>query len=103
MCKCDKNLIKRFGFGTKQVYENQILLKAPSWSEKDFISVDKCLKDEILKIWSAGITTTGCCCGHNHSKPFINVEIGHERFMRKLGYKYKTNIHGVKCFAPHSV
>lgn len=29
------------------------------------VCVDACIADEIKALWSAGIWTGGCCCGHN--------------------------------------
>ena len=40
---------------------------------KEYLWVDKCLADEIKYLWSKGITTTGCCCGHNFKRPYIGV------------------------------
>lgn len=31
---------------------------------KEQVTVDSCLKEEILDLWNIGIITTGCCCGH---------------------------------------
>lgn len=37
------------------------------------ICVDTCIADEVLDLWAKGITTTGCCCGHNKVQPYIGV------------------------------
>lgn len=78
-------------------YDNQVELPRPvhmpSTSGVDTICVDKCLKDEILYLWSLGITTTGCCCGHNRGEqyPFIGVAFTDIQKMKELGYKVQPN------------
>ena len=64
-----------------------ISLEAPHWSSKEYISVDKCLKDEILYLWGRGIITGGCCCGHSILPPTIAVEEEFIPKMLELGYK----------------
>ena len=67
-------------------YGNQVTLKAPSWSGKDTICVDVCLKDEVLDLWRRGIKTTGCCCGHNKAPPYIGVYDDDIQKMKGMGY-----------------
>ena len=38
------------------------------------ICVDRCLMDEVMSLWDAGIRTYGCCCGHNKVDAYINVD-----------------------------
>lgn len=74
--KCPVNFIK-FNSPTvldKSDYKNQI-------------SIDECLKNEILYLWSKGVKTTGCCCGHNSYDGFISVTEDCYDMMYKLGYK----------------
>ena len=52
MCECSSDV-------KIQEYKNQITLE---YNDK-YISVDKCLEDEIKHLWSLGIETTGCCYG----------------------------------------
>lgn len=83
MCNC-----KNIEIGS---YDNQVELKAPEWSSKDTICVDTCLKDEILELWSIGIRTTGCCCGHNKIEGFIGVFDEDIPKMKELGYQVQYN------------
>lgn len=54
--------------------------------EPKTVAVDKCLLPEILKLWEAGIKTTGCCCGHGRNQPFIGVREEYIPQMKDLGY-----------------
>lgn len=84
-------------------YKNQVILDAPDWSRHKVIGVDACLKDEILTLWSAGIHTTGSCCGHNILKGMINVTEAHHSKMIELGYTHYTNAFEVLCYNPKSI
>lgn len=53
---------------------------------KDSIQVDECIADEIEELWSKGIKTCGCCCGHGFSLGFIQVVDDCIEQMEKLGY-----------------
>lgn len=55
------------------------------------VSIDKCLLPEVLRLWEMGIKTTGCCCGHGRSKPFISVAFEDIQKMKELGYKVQYN------------
>lgn len=50
-----------------------VRLAVPSWAigsnGNDEILVDKCIADQILCLWGAGIWTTCSCCGHNGEAP----------------------------------
>jgi hypothetical protein len=73
-------------------YGNQVeLSRPPHMPGERNICVDVCLKDEILNLWSLGITTTGCCCGHKKVPPFIGVEDVDIPRMKELGYKVQFN------------
>lgn len=88
MCDCKiKDLSQNLG--TKQMKR----LKLPSLMSKHltYILVDKCLADEIKYLWSKGITTTGCCCGHNFKCPYIGVTDTSSDKMKELGYKVQYN------------
>ena len=77
---------------------------------KDEVFVDACLADEILKLWSNGIRTTGCCCGHGseHISSFIMVQEEDIEKMEKLGYQHRimkyidSNEFRNDCFIPKS-
>ena len=80
-------------------YKNQILL----WPTASILkirttqglnpelAVDKCIAPEIEYLWSLGIETTGCCCGHNKHNPYIGVEDVFIPKMKELGYKVQHN------------
>ncbi len=55
------------------------------------VSVDKCLLPELITLWELGIRTTGCCCGHGKSEPYIGVRFEDIEKMKELGYKVFSN------------
>ena len=61
------------------------------YAEATTVSIDKCLLPEILNLWEMGIKTTGCCCGHGKSEPFISVDFDDIQKMKDLGYKVQYN------------
>lgn len=79
-------------------YSNQVELPSP-WNSKS-ICVDKCLEEEIKFLWSKGIITTGCCCGHNKVEPMINVSESSEDKMIGLGYNFTISQFETKSFVP---
>jgi hypothetical protein len=90
MCKCIN-----IEAGT---YENQVELPRPDHmigqtygSASDTICVDSCLSGEIQLLWELGISTTGCCCGHNYLPPFIGVIDEDIPKMKELGYAVQPN------------
>lgn len=93
MCDC-----KDIEIGT---YDNQVTLK--NWWNLEYVSIDTCLREEILHLWSKKVRTTGCCCGHNKSKPYINVNGESAIIMINLGYEYWVNEHRVMCFKPKTI
>lgn len=93
MCNCENVKIGS--------YDNQVTLN--SWWNNGQISIDKCLVNEILFLWSNKIQTTGCCCGHNKVKPMINVIESDHKNMVKLGYKFSINQFGTNCYKPKSI
>jgi len=80
-------------------YDNQVILPRPRCminrtegsSNPDTICIDKCIVEEIKYLWSLGIRTTGCCCGHNMMGGYIGVIEKDIEFMKKLGYKVAIN------------
>jgi hypothetical protein len=90
MCNC-----KNIEIGS---YDNQDWLI--NWWNFKKIYIDKCLITEMYFLWSKKIRTTGCCCGHNKKKPYINViESDHEK-MVNLNYENWTNEFNVICYKP---
>ena len=54
---------------------------------------------EIKKLWSHGIRTRGCCCGHSRCLGFIQVSDEDISKMEELGYChyiYEDNFGGVE-------
>lgn len=81
-------------------YDNQVELARPAHmsgrkegSASDTICIDKCLQQEIERLWQLGIRTTGCCCGHNQPAipSFIGVIEEDIQRMKELGYKVCFN------------
>lgn len=66
------------------------------------IEIDNCLVEEIKDLWSKGVHTTGCCCGHkdNRLKPYIGVQNTDIQKMLDLGYKMFINEFGSVEFTP---
>ena len=83
MCSC-----KNIDIGT---YDNQVELTPPSWSSKKVICVDACLESEIKYLWSKGVITGGCCCGHNKINGCIDVYEESVQLMKDLGYEVQFN------------
>ncbi len=79
-------------------YDNQIMVDRPKCmigraegSSNSKICLDKCIAEEVQYLWSLGIRTTGCCCGHNIQGGYIGVIEEDIEFMKKLGYKVYFN------------
>lgn len=58
---------------------------------REYVSIDLCLVEEIKYLWSLGIVTTGCCCGHNTLPPYIGVDDSFIPKMKELGYNVQPN------------
>ena len=92
-------LCKDVGFGTYNCAYNIMLpylVKDPTEPEAapqpKTVAVDKCLLPEILRLWEAGIKTTGCCCGHGQANmAFIGVRPEYIDRMKEMGYKVFFN------------
>lgn len=85
-----------------QNYECEIILNkcdSNGMLNKPSICIDKCLKDEILWLWSKGIKTLGCCCGNHYNDNIGIPTIVTEDYdvMKQLGYEnlYYKNINPV--------
>lgn len=81
-------------------YDNQVVLtpppgllryNAPGQAVRETVAVDSCLAREVELLWSRGIETTGCCCGHNKARPFIGVAFSDIPAMKELGYRVQKN------------
>lgn len=77
-------------------YDNQVELPRPPHmpapaNAATTICIDACLEDEIQALWQRGITTTGCCCGHNRLPGYIGVIDADIPIMKALGYRVRPN------------
>jgi hypothetical protein len=80
-------------------YANQVELVPPphmaafkkTQGGSEIICVDKCVAEEIKYLWSLGITTTGCCCGHNKLYGYIGVIESDIERMMEMGYRVAFN------------
>lgn len=79
-------------------YANQVEINRPSHmvgrtegSKSSMICIDRCILEEIKYLWSLGISTTGCCCGHNVLEPYVGVIESDIPKMKKLGYEVLFN------------
>lgn len=55
------------------------------------VCIDACIVDEVKELWDKGITTTGCCCGHNKVDGYIGVIDSDIPKMKNMGYKVQYN------------
>lgn len=78
MCDC-----KNIDLGT---YEAAVDIWPP-WESKKFISVDVCIIEEVIFLWSKGVVTTNSCCGHNKVQGSVCVSDDSIPIMQKLGYE----------------
>ena len=90
MCNC-----KDIKMGS---YDNQIMVDRPKCmlgrtegTRSNKICLDKCIAEEVQYLWSLGIRTTGCCCGHNIQEGYIGVIDKDILIMKKVGYKIHFN------------
>lgn len=92
MCNCI-NIIP----GNKECYAQMITIEIPKHMESyknrrvknglpSTICIDPCIIDEMKMLWSKGIITYGCCCGHNILESMVNVDDNNIEQMLKMGY-----------------
>jgi len=87
--------------------KESVVLKVPdnlcityNWNKnkrKKLVAVDACIADEIKYLWSKGVITYGCCCGHGKEDPICLVNKECEGVLKKLGYEYSYNSE-LSCF-----
>lgn len=101
--------IEHYNCKTQILHPPKHFIKYNSSEEyKEMISVDACLVDEIENLWSKGIRTTGCCCGHGTMLGFIQVVQEDIPKMEQMGYVhyiYENEFGGSKrkdAFIPKS-
>lgn len=81
-------------------YTNQIWVHAPVHMLKENgYCLDRCIAEEVMRLWMMGIKTTGCCCGHNKVQPYIGVEESDVTKMILMGYKRIDDLN----FEPKSI
>lgn len=94
MCNCKPEVLP-------SNYKNQVTLNVPDTvslrrntpegEPRTIVCIDRCLEQEIKHLWSIGIATTGCCCGHNVCQSYIGVEDRFIQTMKDLGYRVARN------------
>lgn len=97
ICNCDP--IQAQKLGDIYVYPRQKILDLPLWSKARKlrlqklnpanVCIDGCIIEAIEYIWSVGIETTGCCCGHGIEKAWVSVHPDDYPCMFELGYEQK--------------
>jgi hypothetical protein len=93
-CTCDSTQARELG--DLYTYPRQVVLDLPQWSIarkqrlqsglEPNVSIDGCIAEAIKELWDKGIETTGCCCGHNYTRPYIGVHPDDYLPMFELGY-----------------
>lgn len=96
-CTCDPALAKELR--EDYTYKRQTVLDLPAWSMErrrrlqkgvsPTVCVDNCIVDAIEILWDKGIETTGCCCGHNIERGWVNVHPEDYIAMFELGYEQR--------------
>jgi len=78
-------------------YDNQVELPRPihmmgrhEGTSSATICIDRCIAKEVQFLWSLGIVTTGCCCGHNVLDGYIGIL--YEERRKYMSEVVKTNI-----------
>lgn len=73
-------------------YKNQIWVHPPAHMAKENgYCLDRCIAEEVMQLWMKGITTTGCCCGHNKLPGYIGVIDSDIEKMKAMGYEIQPN------------
>lgn len=94
MCECKNVKIGSYDNQRSTIMPNGIIM-----------GIDRCIFEEIEYLWSLGIETTGCCCGHNIQEGYIGVIKKDIEIMKKSGYKThinKQNLSDESNFVPKS-
>jgi hypothetical protein len=68
-----------------------IAFKAKHNGDPNSICLDACIAVEVQDLWHLGITTTGCCCGHNKLQGYIGVIVDDIPKMKAMGYEVHFN------------
>lgn len=91
-CTCDPTK-----YNDLYAYSRQIVIDLPVWTiavkerlrmnYTPNVCIDSCIVDAIKELWSKGVETTGCCCGHNIMPAWVSVHPGFYEKMFELGYE----------------
>lgn len=85
-------------------YENTIALPRPRHMyptvRGDWITVDRCIADEVLELWQRGIWTLESCCGHGRTHGYIAVAAVDAADMEMLGYEFDSGAGCPSAFIP---
>ena len=71
MCNCHSYNADTGSAAETILHKPEYLFGSTSRSE---VSIDACIVDVIKHLWNNGITTHGCCCGHNKNKPSVIIQ-----------------------------
>jgi hypothetical protein len=74
-CKC-----RGVGMGT---YANQETVTTPAGK---IVGIDRCLLNDVRKLWADGIETIESCCGHGQTAGYIAVPLAHHATMTAQGW-----------------
>lgn len=61
---------------------------APDRKPRDTVCIDACIIPEIKFLWSMGIETIGCCCGHGIVSGSVFVHENDISKMESIGYEH---------------
>jgi hypothetical protein len=96
-CTCDPDQYNQLK--DQYSYPRQAVLDLPQWSLErkrrlraglsPTVCIDQCIVDAIKHLWSKGIETTGCCCGHNTQRAWVSVHPSWYVDMFELGYEQR--------------
>ena len=99
MCKRDNQVEVKIPDTVQFRYwkDDESYYEGPSGEIVESIFIDECLVDEILFLWSKGVKTGGCCCGHFGEIPTRGIRVlqnleSEIKKMEELGYE-----HDYKC------
>ena len=89
MCKREEQILLGYYPVMEEYRKNRAKSGLPTWG----VSLDRCLANQIISLWNAGIKTYGCCCGHGENAGWINVAPEDFEKAIELGWK-EHDLHG---------
>lgn len=91
-CSCDPKIMN----DDQARFARQVVIELPDSSRDKArrlkqglaptVCIDPCIVDAMKELWSHGIETLGCCCGHNVMRAWVNVDEKDYVRMFELGY-----------------